>query len=218
MINDPLKANVLSCRFIPKVKESLAKELDLPPGHHSIGIFTADSDDVAYAALDEATKKTDITVVYAKSFYGGAANANSPLAGEVIGIISGPDPSEVKTALDAINHIINSGAISFISANDDDSIAYFAHCVNKTGSYLSNLAQVDRGTSLAYLIAPPAEAIYALDLALKTADVEIAVFYGPPSETNYGGALLKGSQSACEAACCAFAQGVKEVARRPISG
>ena len=51
----------------------------------------------------------------------------------------------------------------------------------------------------------------------KAADVDIAAFYGPPSETNFGGALLTGSQSACKAACDAFAQAVEVVASNPTA-
>ena len=40
-------------------------------------------------------------------------------------------------------------------------------------------------------------------------------FFGPPSETNFGGAMLTGTQSACKAACDAFAAAVMEVARYP---
>ena len=69
---------------------------------------------------------------------------------------------------------------------------------------------------MAYLIAPPLEAIYGLDAALKAADVRMAAFYEPPSETNFGGGLLTGSQSACHAACAAFAQAVRQVAEEPL--
>ena len=214
MINSPLKAAVLSMKIIPNLTEDLVKELNLPPGHRSIGLFTSDCDDVAYTALDEATKKADVKVVYAKSFYGGAANANTKLAGEVIGIISGPNPAEVRSGLDAICDVIENEAY-FISANDDDTIPYYAYCISRSGSYLSEGAGVPEGTSIAYLIAPPEEAVYALDAALKAADVKIGAFYGPPSETNFGGGLLTGSQSACKAACNAFADAVKFVANNP---
>ena len=60
-------------------------------------------------------------------------------------------------------------------------------------------------------------AIATADAALKAADVDIAAFYGPPSETNFGGALLTGSQSACKAACDAFAQAVEVVASNPTA-
>ena len=57
--------------------------------------------------------------------------------------------------------------------------------------------------------------MYALYAALKAADVRLAAFFGPPSETNFGGGLLTGSQSACKAACEAFADAVKFVAANP---
>jgi ethanolamine utilization protein EutL len=214
MVNSPLKSNVLSMKIIPNLSEDLIRELKLPQGHRSIGLFTTDSDDVAYTALDEATKKADVSVVYGRSFYGGAANANTKLAGEVIGIISAPNPAEVRSGLDAIRSVIENDAY-FISANDDDSIPYYAYCVSRSGSYLSAAAGVPEGTSIAYLIAPPEEAIYGLDAALKAADVKVGVFYGPPSETNFGGGLLTGSQSACKAACDAFADAVKYIAANP---
>lgn len=215
MLNDILKSSVLSIKMIPNVDQDMIGELKLPDGHRSIGMFTSDCDDVSYTALDEATKKADVKVIYAKSFYGGAANANTKLAGEVIGIISGPNPAEVRSGLEAICNVIDNEAF-FISANEDDSIIYYAHCISRTGSYLSEIAGVEEGMPLAYLIAPPIEAMYALDAALKAADVELAAFYGPPSETNFAGGLLKGSQSACKAACDAFANAVKYVAANAL--
>ncbi len=215
MKGDRLKASVLAVRLIPNVDDGMAKELKLPEGHRSIGVLTSDCDDVTYTALDDATKKAVVEVVYGKSFYGGAANANTKLAGEVIGILSGPTPAEVRSGLNAAVDFIENEA-SFISANDDDSIAYYAHCISRTGSYLSKTAGIPEGESIAYLIAPPLEAMYALDIALKAADVQLVEFFGPPSETNFGGGLLTGSQSACQAACDAFAEAVKSVADNPL--
>ena len=105
---------------------------------------------------------------------------------------------------------------SFYSANDDDSIVYFAHCISRTGSYLSAACEIPEGSPLAYLIAPPLESMYALDKALKVAQVRVCAFYGPPSPTNFGGALLTGSQSDCQAACDAFARAVIDVAANPF--
>ena len=128
MKRDPLPAKVLATRLIPNVSADMAKQLNLKPEHKSLALLTADCDDVTYTALDEATKKADCEVVYAKSFYAGAANANTKLAGEIIGILAAPNPAEAKA----------------------------------------------------------------------------------------GGALLTGSQSACKAACDAFAYAVEAVADRPI--
>ena len=214
MKNDPIKVTVLSVKLIPNVDESLREQFNLPEGHRSLGLITTDCDDVGYTALDEATKKAEVSVAYAKSFYGGAANANTKLAGEFIGILSGPTPAEVRSGLNAAIDFIENDAC-FYSANDEDSIAYYAHCVSRSGTYLSGIANVPEGAAIAYLIAPPIEAMYALDAAMKAADVQMAAFYGPPSETNFGGGLLTGSQSACKAACDAFADAVKYVADNP---
>ncbi|HAB61042.1 MAG TPA: microcompartment protein EutL [Lachnospiraceae bacterium] len=214
MKNDKLRPNILSVRIISNVSPDLAAKLELGPRHKSIGIITADIDDVTYTGLDEATKDADVEVVYAKSMYAGAANASTKLAGEVIGILAGPSPAEVRSGLSACITFMENDAY-FVSANEDDSISYYAHTVSRTGSYLSKVAGITEGEALAYLIAPPLESIYGLDAAMKAADVKLCEFFGPPSETNFGGGLLTGSQSACYAACTAFAEAVRSVAERP---
>ena len=214
MTDDLIPATILATRTIANVSETLAHKLGLPGNYRSIGLITADSDDVTYCALDEATKAAAVEVVYGRSLYAGAANASTKLAGEVIGILAGPDPSEVESGLRACADFMASGA-GFRSANEDDSIVYFAHTVSRTGSYLSRVAGVKEGAALAYLIAPPLEAVTGLDEAMKAADVELVQLFEPPSETNFGGGLLTGTQSACDAACAAFAEAVKAVAARP---
>lgn len=214
MKRDPVRATVLASKIIPNVSPDLAKQLNLEPDQKSLALLTTDCDDVGYTAVDEATKKADVKVVYAKSFYGGAANANTKLAGEFIGILAGPNPAEVKAGLQAAVDMVENVA-HFISANEDDSIVYYAQCISRTGSYLSEGAGIQEGEALAYLIAPPLEAMYGVDAALKAADVKMCVLYAPPSETNFGGALLTGSQSACKSDCEAFAAAVEFVADTP---
>ncbi|NLV81629.1 MAG: ethanolamine utilization microcompartment protein EutL [Synergistaceae bacterium] len=214
MKRDRLPALVLATKLIPNVDAGLAKELNLTPDQKSLALITSDCDDVTYTALDEATKKADVKVVYAKSFYAGAGNATQKLAGEIIGILAAPNPAEAKAGLDACVSFIENDAY-FISANDDDSTAYFAHTISRTGSYLSEGAGIPEGEALAYLIAPPLEAMYGIDAALKAADVKMCVLYAPPSETNFGGALLTGTQSACKSACNAFAAAVEYIADNP---
>lgn len=209
-----MKTTVLSVRIIPNADPMLLQNLDIPEGHRSLGIFTTDCDDVSYAALDEATKKADVQVAYARSMYAGAANANTALAGEFIGILSAENPAEIRSGLEAALLYIENDA-RFFSANEDDSVVYFAHCISRTGSYLSKAANVPEGTAMAYLIAPPLEAMVGLDAALKAAQVEMKVFYGPPSETNFAGGLLTGDQAACRAACEAFADAVCGIAASP---
>lgn len=214
MKNDVIRPNILGIKIISNISPEMAQKLELKSHHKSLGLITADCDDVTYTALDEATKASEVDVVYAKSMYAGAANASTKLAGEVLGIIAGPSPAEVRSGLNAVVDFLEYGA-TFISANDDDSIAYYAHCVSRTGTYLSEVAGIREGEALAYLVAPPLEAMYALDAAMKAADVKMCELFAPPTETNFGGALLTGSQSACKAACDAFAEAVKSVADNP---
>lgn len=211
MKRDPIPARVLATRLIPNVAPDLAKELNLTPDQKSLALISVDCDDVTYTALDEATKKADCKVVYAKSMYAGAANANTLLAGEIIGILAAPNPAEAKAGLDACIDMIEN-VCHFVSANETDDICYYAHCISRTGSYLSESCGIPEGEAIAYLIAPPLEAIYGIDAALKAADVRMCVLYAPPSETNFGGALLTGTQSACKSACDAFGAAVESIA------
>lgn len=214
MKGDAIQANLLAMRMLPNADPALLERLDLRPGDRSLGFFTTDCDDVSYAALDEATKKADVHVAYARSMYAGSSNASTKLAGEFIGVLSAPDPAEVKAGLEAAADYVRNDA-HFYSACEDDSVVYFAHCISRTGSYLSAQAEVPEGTAMAYLIAPPMEALLGLDAALKAAQVELKVFYGPPTETNFAGGLLVGDQAACRAACEAFAETVCDAAAQP---
>ena len=213
---DAIRTKILSVRMIPNADPMLLGALHLPRECRSLGLITTDCDDVSYAALDEATKKAQVSVAYAKSMYAGSSNASTALAGEFIGILAGENPAEVKSGLEAAVSFIEEDAC-FYSANEEDSVVYFAHCISRTGSYLSALAGVPEGTAMAYLIAPPLEAMVGLDAAIKSAEVELKCFYGPPTETNFAGGLLTGDQAACKAACEAFAEAVCEIAGTPLS-
>ncbi|MDN3016477.1 ethanolamine utilization microcompartment protein EutL [Paenibacillus sp. BSR1-1] len=207
-------ALALASRIIPNVDNGLRDSLKLPDHIKSLAFVTSTSDDVGYTALDEATKKSAVEVVYAKSFYAGAAHASGPLSGEFLGILGAATPSEVKSGLEIAIQMINEGP-AFYAMDESGEHAYFAHTISRTGNYLSKMAGINPGEPLAYLIAPPLEAMVGLDAALKAADVRLCVFYGPPTETNFGGGLLTGSQSSCTAAAEAFADIIKKIAKTP---
>ena len=209
---DPIKPKVLAARSIPNVHPDYAEQLGLRPDQRSLTLITCDIDDSLYVALDEATKMAEVEVVYARSFYAGSGFPSGPLSGEIIGILAGPDPAEARAGLNACIAYVEEAAW-FYSANEDDSLVFFPHTISRSGSYLSREADVPEGTPLAYLIAPPIEATYAIDAALKAAEVTLRLWWKPPSETNFAGALLSGTQSACRAACAAFQDAVLDVAR-----
>jgi ethanolamine utilization protein EutL len=213
---DPIYASPLAVRLISNVDPDLAAALKLRPEQHSVGLLTADNDDATYVSIDEATKMADVEVVYAHSFYAGAKHSSGKLSGEVIAMLAGPNPAEVRAGLNAAISYLKNEAIWY-SANEDGSIAFFPHLVSRTGSYLSQLCNIPIGEPIAYLIAPPLEGVYALDAALKAAAVRIVSYTAPPSETNYMGVMLTGDQPACRAATVAFRETVLEVAQNPMS-
>ncbi len=210
----PLKPEVLSTRVISRVDAQLAAKFGLTPEQTSIGIITATIDDALYVALDEGTKAAPAAVVYAKSFYAGSAHASGPLSGEVIGIYAAADPDIIHVALAACVRTLEQSAW-FYAADAAGRLGFFPHVVAATGSYLSREAGIPLGSPLAYLIAPPAESLVGLDAALKAAPVELKKWFGPPSETNYGGGWLAGDLPSCQAAARAFAAAVVDVARHP---
>ena len=205
-----IPVKILAVRYLANASPALAEALGAPKGYPSLALITTDSDDATYIALDEATKSADVQVCYGRSFYAGAANASTPNAGEVIGILAGATPGAVRSGMEAAI-----AALARVGFEEANGVPYLAHTVSSAGSYLAAAAGVKTGSALAYLIAPPLESMYAMDAALKAADVTLCKLYEPPSETNFGGGLLSGTQSACDAACAAFAAAVAEVAEQP---
>ncbi|MEE1036990.1 MAG: ethanolamine utilization microcompartment protein EutL [Oscillospiraceae bacterium] len=208
-----IPVRVLAVRYLANATPAMCAALGAPKGYPSLAMLTTDCDDATYIALDAATKAAEVEVAYGRSFYAGAANASTPNAGEVIGILAGRTPGAVRSGMEAALSTLQ--RVGFEEVND---VPYLAHTVSSVGSYLAKEAGVRPGTALAYLIAPPLEGMYAMDAALKAADVKLCKLYAPPSETNFGGGLLSGTQSACDAACRAFADAVAEVAARPVEG
>ena len=206
-----IPVKVRAVRYLASVTPALAEALGAPKGYPSLAMLTTDCDDATYIALDAATKAADVAVCYGRSFYAGAANATTPNSGEVIGILAARTPGAVRSGMEAAL-----GMLRRIGFEEKYGVPYLAYTVSSVGSYLAAEAGVRPGSSVAYLIAPPLEGMYALDAALKAADVRLCRLYNPPSETNFGGGLLTGTQSACEAACDAFARAVAEVAEKPL--
>ena len=206
-----IPVKVLAVQYLSAVPEGLSRALGT--NAPCLGLLTTDSDDPTYIALDQATKDAQVTVCYGRSFYAGAGNASTPYAGEVIGILAGPTPGAVRSGMESAL-----AELERVGFEELAGVPCLAHTVSRCGSFLAKEAGVPEGTPLAYLIAPPLESMYAMDAALKAADVKLCKLYTPPTETNFGGGLLTGTQSACAAACAAFREAVEKVAQHPTEG
>ena len=150
-----IPVKILAVRYLANASPVLARALGAPEGYRCLGMLTTDSDDATYIALDAATKAAEVEVAYGRSFYAGAANASTPHAGEVIGILAGATPGAVRSGMEAAI-----SALSRVGFEEVGGVPYLAHTVSSVGSYLAKEAGVRTGSAIAYLIAPPLESMY----------------------------------------------------------
>jgi len=215
VILEPIVPTVLSIRRLPNADAALVRAYGGDPAKHSaLGLVTCDQDDAMYVALDEATKQAPVDVIFAKSFYAGAAHASGRLSGEILGVIAASEPEAIEHGLDAIVRCLAHDAC-FYDADGKRTVTVFPHVISSLGEYLSREAGLPVGSPMAYLVAPPIEATIGLDAALKAAEVRAVKVVTPPTETNFACAWLAGTLDACEAAAVAYAAAVVEVASAP---
>jgi ethanolamine utilization protein EutL len=215
VILEPIVPTVLSVRRLPNASPAMIRAYGGDPEkHRSLGLVTVDQDDPTYVALDEATKHAEIDVIFAKSFYAGAAHASGRLSGEILGVIAASEPEAIDAGLEALLRCLAHDAC-FYNADGKGTVTVFPHVISSLGEYLAREAQLQPGDPMAYLVAPPIEASIALDAALKAADVRAVRILTPPTETNFAAAWLTGDLAECEAAAVAYAEAVVDVASAP---
>ena len=139
-----IPVKVLAVRYLANASPVLCEALGAPKGYPALGLLTTDCDDATYIALDAATKAAQVEVAYGRSFYGGAANASTPNAGEVIGILAGATPGAVRSGMEAAL-----AALERVGFQEVHKVPFLAHTVSSTGSFLAKAAGVPRGTALA---------------------------------------------------------------------
>lgn len=215
MKGDIIRADLVCQKIIPNMDQGLAEQFNLPARYKSLAVFTASIDDIVFIAVDEATKKADVEVIYCESTFSALDDPYAKLSGEAIALLAAPNPAEARAGLDAAVDHVRNGAY-YVNADEAGESIYMAHTISASGTYLSKMCDVQAGTAMAYCMAPPVEMFYAVDAALKAADVKIGAFFNPPlNTTNIAGAILVGTQSACKAACDAFAEACIYVANNP---
>jgi len=215
MILEPIVPTVLSVRRLPNADPAMIRAYGGDPDRHrSLGLVTVDQDDPTYVALDEATKHAPVDVIFAKSFYAGAAHASGRLSGEILGVLAAAEPESIEHGLDALLRCLAHDAC-FYDADGKRTVTVFPHVITSLGEYLAKEAGLAVGEPMAYLVAPPLEASIALDAALKAADVRAVKVMTPPTETNFAAAWLTGTLDECEAAAVAYAAAVVDVAATP---
>ena len=127
-----IPVNVMAVRYLANASPSLLESLGATKDTPSLAMLTTDSDDPTYIALDAATKAADVKVCYGRSFYAGAANASTPNAGEVLGIIAGATPGAVRSGMEAALSTLE--RVGFEEVNG---VPYLAVTVSSVGTFLA---------------------------------------------------------------------------------
>ena len=130
-----------------------------PARHTSLGLVTCDQDDAMYVALDEATKHAPVDVIFAKSFYAGAAHASGRLSGEILGVIArAPIPRRSSTALDALIRCL--AARRLLLRRRRQAHGHRVPARDRVARRVPRRARPASrpATPMAYLVAPPIEA------------------------------------------------------------
>lgn len=210
---ETIKPNITSVRKIPYINSFLAQELEINQNHISVGLITCNKVHSLMVALDEASKESDAEIIFRSSYYAGISP--SPSSGNVLGIFSGDNPTVIDNALKATIYYLEEKAY-YYSADENNTTIFFPHVIGSIGRFLAKETGLDEGESLAYLIAPPIEAVLAFDYALKNSDTKLVKFFKPPMITNMAGGYLTGSLSDCEAAANAFSDKIIEMVKNPF--
>ncbi len=208
-------SHVTMQKVIPGVNDRYRALWEVPEEHRSLGLISCDIEDVMDFALDDASRKAQIKVLHVETVYGGADYSWSRYGGEITAVISGPRVEDVRSGLMYTRDYIEHKCGSYI-INEDASMSYFVDFLPRAGLYNQERFGLPEGTALAKLVAPPVEATYALDKALKASNTRILEFYEAPTRVNTGGALLCGTEAACRSAVEAFRDAVAYCYAHPM--
>ena len=168
-----METHMLSQKVIANVTPEFARVYNIPEGHTSVGFFSADNDDIGYLAVDDASKKANIKLIHAETYYGGTTCSWSKYGGSVFVLFSGPKVEDVKSGLRYVRDFIENHS-ELCNFDGDEGTAFYAQTIPRPGKYFQEWCELKPGESYAYLVGGPIETNYALDKALRKA---VEVFY-----------------------------------------
>ena len=161
-----METHMLSQKVIANVTPEFARVYNIPEGHTSVGFFSADNDDIGYLAVDDASKKANIKLIHAETYYGGTTCSWSKYGGSVFVLFSGPKVEDVKSGLRYVRDFIENHS-ELCNFDGDEGTAFYAQTIPRPGKYFQEWCELKPGESYAYLVGGPIETNYALDKALK---------------------------------------------------
>ena len=199
-----METHMLSQKVIANVTPEFARVYNIPEGHTSVGFFSADNDDIGYLAVDDASKKANIKLIHAETYYGGTTCSWSKYGGSVFVLFSGPKVEDVKSGLRYVRDFIENHS-ELCNFDGDEGTAFYAQTIPRPGKYFQEWCELKPGESYAYLVGGPIETNYALDKALKAGNTHVARYWYPPSHAN-----------SCRAATNAFVEALEYAIKNPL--
>ena len=165
-----METHMLSQKVIANVTPEFARVYNIPEGHTSVGFFSADNDDIGYLAVDDASKKANIKLIHAETYYGGTTCSWSKYGGSVFVLFSGPKVEDVKSGLRYVRDFIENHS-ELCNFDGDEGTAFYAQTIPRPGKYFQEWCELKPGESYAYLVGGPIETNYALDKALRVEEL-----------------------------------------------
>lgn len=210
----PVPTKLLSQKLLAHISPEFRRVYGVPEEHDSVGMFTTDNDDIAYLAVDDASKKAKIHVIKADTFFGGDGCSWDRYGGKIEVIFSGPKVEDVRSGLFYIKDFIERQSALYCF-DGDVSTAFYAQTIPRTGKYFTEVFHVPQGDAYTYLVGGPIETTFAIDKALKASQTTVRKFWEPPSNANSTGVILSGTESACRSAESAFIDALRSVHLQP---
>ncbi len=210
-----IQAHVTRMKLISNVTQFHKEFLKIPKDHLCLGIIACDVENVMYLALDEASKKANIKVVYSSAAFTGHSNAWADIRGQVVGMISAKNLEDVRKGLEYTRSFIEKEA-ELYTFDEDRSLLCYAHLIPRAGKYYQERYGIPQGMAAGHVACSPLENTYALDKALKAGNTKIAELFEMPVKSNIGGAVLYGSYAACKSSIDSYIQEVEYCFLHPL--
>lgn len=213
MVGDRLPGTILCQQLISNLSAPLAEALKLPEGHRAVEILTCDSDDLCIWRWTRPPRRP--TWPWPMPGASMPARPTPPRLWPGRQFVSSQGAPRRRWSAAFLRRGGFGGRRGLCVGLGERRCGVSRPLRQQRGDVPGLRGRGGSGEALAYLIAPPAEALVGLDAAMKASDVELCKYFAPPTETNFSGGLLRGTQSACQAACDAFAEAVLAVAAHP---
>ncbi|MEE1228993.1 MAG: BMC domain-containing protein [Lachnospiraceae bacterium] len=214
-MRERVPSQVVMQKIIPNINPLLSENWKVPEGDRAMGVISCDHEETMLLALDDASKKADITVLYAQTVYEGRHYSWSRYGGEITAIITGKNVSDVSSGIRYIDDYIRRGDDLFLISGENCTM-YYAQVTPHAGPFFRDRYGIAQGSAYAYLLGDPIASMYALDHALNASQTHIAKLQRPQTRDNKAGAIVVGTEAACKTAADVFSKVVEQIARRPL--